>query len=116
SLPEAEPFQIVENADTLFAGYDILGEGFVLKPGEHVRLLEADTDNSDVVLPVMNGQELNNFPTQQAARWVVCFWDLDQADARSYEAAFQVVQERVKPFRDGQKRAANREYWWQYNE
>jgi hypothetical protein len=27
-----------------------------------------------------------------------------------------LVEARVKPFRDNQKRAANREYWWQYNE
>lgn len=111
-----DPLQLDENANSLFAGYDILGEGFVLKPGENLHLLAANSMNQEVVLPVLNGQELNNEPTQQACRYVVCFWDRVQEDAQRYEQPYQLVLERVKPFREKQNRAANREYWWQYNE
>ncbi|MBZ0095534.1 MAG: hypothetical protein K8H75_09240 [Sulfuricella sp.] len=111
-----DPLQLIDNANSLFAGYDILGEGFVLGVGEEGNLLAANPLNHDVILPVLNGQELNNDPCQQARRSVVCFWDRELEDAQRYQQPYQVVLERVKPFRDKQNRAANREYWWQYNE
>lgn len=111
-----DPLRLVENSSSLFAGYDILGDGFVVEPREAANLIAANPLNREVLLPVLNGQELNNDPSQTASRSVVCFWDREIEDAQRYEEPFQIVQERVKPFRDKQNRAANREFWWQYNE
>jgi hypothetical protein len=112
----SEPHALRENADYLFAGYDILGEGFTLSQEEASHLILADPINRDVVLPVLNGQELNNAPKQEADRAVVNFWDWPLERARLYSRPLELVEARVKPFRDLQKRAKNRECWWQYNE
>jgi hypothetical protein len=111
-----DPVRLITNAESLFAGYDILGDGFVIEPEEAGLLLSANGLNRDVILPVLNGQELNNDPSQVATRSVICFWDREIDAARLYTEPFEIVRERVKPFRDKQNRAANREYWWQYNE
>ena len=112
----SEPHKLKENAESLFAGYDILGEGFVVSHEEASQLILADPMNRDVVLPVFNGQELNNAPKQEAERSVINFWDWPLERARRYVRPFELAEARVKPFRDTQKRAANREYWWHYNE
>jgi hypothetical protein len=111
-----EPSGLAENSGRLFAGYDILGDGFVLKPGEAPRVIADEPRNAEVILPVLNGQELNNNPSQVATRSVICFWEMQMEVAATYSVPFSIVRERVKPFRDKQKRDANREYWWQYNE
>lgn len=111
-----EPAQLTDNANSLFAGYDILGEGFVLAQGEAELLLASDPANNQVILPVINGQELNNDPLQESKRHVVCFWDVSIEAASRFKEPFDIVLQRVKPFRDKQNRPANREYWWQYNE
>lgn len=41
-------------------------------------------------------------------------WPIDRA--QQYTEPFRIIVERVKPFRDKQKRAHNREQWWLYNE
>jgi hypothetical protein len=110
------PLLMASNSNSLFAGYDILGDGFVVEPDEAEELFSANPQDREVVLPILNGQELNNDPSQVASRFVVCFWDREIDEARRYSAPFQLVLERVKPFRDKQNRAANRDYWWQYNE
>ena len=112
----SEPHKLNENAKSLFAGYDILGEGFVVSHEEASQLILADSKNRDVVLPVFNGQELNNAPKQEAERSVINFWDWPIERARLYVRPFELAEARVKPFRATQKRAANREYWWHYNE
>jgi SAM-dependent methyltransferase len=116
SAAASEPNALNENSDSLFAGYDILGEGFLLSHDEGSKLILSEPLNQDVVLPVLNGQELNNDPKQKAERFVINFWDWPLERARSYVRPFQLVEALVKPFRDAQKRAANREYWWHYNE
>jgi len=112
----SEPSALRENSESLFAGYDILGEGFVLSHEEGSQIILSDPTCKDVILPVFNGQELNNDPRQRADRFVINFWDWPLERARSCGRAFEIVEARVKPFRDTQKRASNREYWWQYNE
>lgn len=116
SALESDPVILAENAESLFAGYDILGDGFVLSQEEASECILSDPRNEDVIHPVFNGQELNNDPVQQASRSVVYFRDWSIERACTYARPFEIVLERVKPFRDRQKRAKNREYWWRYNE
>jgi hypothetical protein len=115
-LGASEPRELFENAERLFAGFDILGEGFMLSHEEASRLIEIDQRNCQVVFPVINGQELNSDPEQAPGRSIVNFVDRPIEEARTFPGPFQIVETRVKPFRDTQNRARNRELWWLYNE
>jgi methylase of polypeptide subunit release factors len=116
SLQTTPPKSLSENSERLFAGYDILGEGFLISHQEAEQLLASDVKNKDVIFPSINGEELNNDPEQKPSRSVINFVDRTIGQARIYQGPFEIVEARVKPFREKQNRTRNREVWWLYNE
>lgn len=112
----APPASLSENKDLLFAGYDILGDGFFISHQEAENLISTDTKNKQVVFPSINGEELNNDPEQRPGRSVINFIDRPIGEAQRYTKPFEIVEAKVKPFREKQNRTRNREVWWLYNE
>lgn len=115
---ELAPKNLLESTKKVLTGSVILGTGFVLQPSESETLL-ADKEYLQVVRPVLNGSELNNFPTQEPQRHIVCFWDWPLEKAMQYPKALDIVINRVKPERDliEENTPINRHYrndWWQY--
>ena len=58
------PISLVENHDRVFQGSIFLGDGFLLSHEEAGRLRTSDSRNAEVIMPVINGKELNNEPNQ----------------------------------------------------
>lgn len=112
---EIEAQCILENKALVFQGVIILGDGFLLSPAEGAALLK-DKRNLDVVLPCLNGDELNNGPDQAPQRSIINFRNWSESVARSYPDPFAIVEEKVKPFRLTQNRERNRKFWWIYAE
>ena len=69
--------------------------------------------NSDVVRPLLNGQDITRRPS---GRWIVDFGIATEADASLYEGPFEHVRRFVKPVRDSNRRERRREFWWQHGE
>ncbi|MCL4722939.1 MAG: hypothetical protein KJZ90_01575 [Rhodocyclaceae bacterium] len=113
---EGEPKTLPDNLDWIFEGYKPLGDGFNLTEGEANALLTSDPKNRDVVFSMINGQELNNSPTQSATQRIIFFSDWPIERAQKYSRPFQIVEDRVKPYRATQNRASNRDRWWIYGE
>jgi hypothetical protein len=111
-----EPHDIPENANRIFQGSIFLGDGFLLSHEEAAHLRQLDSQNSEVVFPIINGQELNNQPDQKPGRSIINFRDWPMERAQEYEAPFRIVEEKVKPFRAKQNRERNRDVWWIYAE
>lgn len=111
-----EPKALPENTNNIYQGSIFLGDGFLLTHEEAERLIEADPRNQDVVYKTINGQEINNEPEQIPSRSIINFNDWDIAKAQEYELPFNIVEQKVKPFRATQNRARNREVWWIYAE
>ena len=111
-----EPKCLVECSQKVYTGFYWLGDGFLLSHAEADRMRALDTRNSDVLFPVINGQELNSEPDQRPQRSIISFHDWSEEKARTYTEPFRIVEELVKPFRLPQNRAANRERWWIYAE
>lgn len=112
----AAPIPLKENRDRLFAGFDILGDGFLISHDEGAALVRDDPRNREVIAKAINGQEVNNDPEQSPARSVIHFVDRTKEEAETYMGPFRIVLERVKPFRDTQNRERNRTHWWLFNE
>ena len=130
---DGRPFPLRANAGLLFKGVDHLGEGFLLHPDEASHLINRDKTNAEVVLPFLNGKDLNSHPAQQASRWAIFFrdWPLTRdatpSDYRGKVAAdypdcLKVIEERVKPYR--QRKTTEGDYvlrsplpqkWWIFN-
>lgn len=105
-----------ESTNKVFTGYYWLGDGFLLSHEQGKKLISNNRDNMAVILPVINGQELNNEPDQSPQRSIINFGDRSEEMARKFGEVFALVEEKVKPFRKTLNRQRNRDIWWLYGE
>jgi type I restriction-modification system DNA methylase subunit len=109
-----EPRDLSENASVMFQGSICLGDGFLLTQTEADALIERNRQNRNIIQQIINGQELNNQPDQSPGRSIINFKDFDEATARQFPEAFEIVELKVKPERLKQSDAGGREYWWRF--
>ncbi len=123
----SDPAQLAANAGKSFQGSIVLGMGFTFDDTDtkgvanslaDMRRLVADSPrNQEVIFPYVGGEEVNTHPTHQHHRYVINFFDRDEAECRrNWPDLMNIVEARVKPERDVQNRNALRERWWQYAE
>jgi hypothetical protein len=67
--------QLRANANTSFQGSNVLGLGFRLAPPVAQQLISHDPRNADVILPYLNGENLNRQHDQSPTESVICFRD-----------------------------------------
>ena len=124
------PLPLRCNEGKCFTGSFVMGTGFILDAFEARRLLEANPANRQVVLPYLNGSDLNSQVDQSATRWVINFfdWPLNRECAppgyagplaTDYPECLAIVNEKVRPEREsmiGRNPMATRRgtHWWQY--
>ena len=106
--------RLAENTDKSFQGSIVLGMGFTMTPDEATALIEQDSRNGEVIFPYLGGEDLNQSPTQAAPRWVINFFDWSWEKAREYPECLSIVEEKVRPEREKNKRKQRRDYWWRY--
>ena len=110
----AEPNSMVENRDQIFQGSIFLGDGFLLTHDDADRMRTSDPRNAEVIMPIINGKELNNEPDQAPGRRIINFHDWSIEHAQEYSEPFSVVEDRVKPEREVQKDKGGRDFWWRF--
>ena len=95
------PYRLAANKNKSFKGSVVLGMGFVISPSHAAKLIEMDSKNQGVVLPYINGNDLNSRCDQSPSRWVIYFsdWPLDRTASGSWKAA--KVKQRLSWLRDG---------------
>lgn len=114
----APPARIRANADQIYQGSVVLGDGFLLDEREALRLYEETPESRQVLFPILNGAEVNGRPDQRPDRWAINFFDWDLAEASRYTVAIELVRRKVKPDRDAlpdnpRYQGAKRK-WWNY--
>ena len=109
-----EPNAVVENRDCVFQGSIFLGDGFLLTHAEADRLRGSDARNAEVIMPIINGRELNNEPDQTPGRSLINFRDWPLERAQEYPEPFSIIEERVKPEREEQKDKGGKDFWWRF--
>ncbi|MFM6158903.1 MAG: hypothetical protein ACKPE3_38955, partial [Sphaerospermopsis kisseleviana] len=72
--------------------------------------------NAERIFPYIGGEEVNSSPTHVHWRYVINFGEMSEEEARQYPDLMNIVEEKVKPERDVQKRDALQLKWWQYAE
>ncbi len=107
-----------ENADLSFQGPSPKGP-FDIPPDIAKGMLTAPLNvngrpNSDVVKPVINAADIAGRPREY---YTIDFGpNMPLEEAAQYELPFEYVKQHVKPFREGNRRRAYKERWWQYAE
>lgn len=108
------PFRLLENQGLAFQGSIVLGKGFLLDPAGARSLVAADSHNSDVLFPYLNGEDLNSRPDSSASRWVIDFNGMTEAQASEFKAPFDLVQREVRPERLTKPKSVSSLPWWRF--
>ena len=109
-----KPFRLLRNASVAFNGTKIYGAGFVITPEAAAELISESSRNRDVLFPYLNGDDFNSTPTHSPTRWVINFTGYSLEQAGRYRKCLEIVQAKVKPYRDGLGVASTRDNWWLY--
>jgi hypothetical protein len=113
-----EASSLAANSSLGFVGCNIYGSGFVIADEERAKLASQEPESARIIFPFMGGEEINTSPLQSHHRYVINFGMMSESEAAKFHIAFQVVRERVKPYRDGLKPTALSErmqrFWWQF--
>jgi hypothetical protein len=65
-------------------------------------------------LRYVTGEDLNSLPHVNGSRWVINFGDMSESEARAFVEPFQIVEYRVKPYRDGLTRQVHETCFWKF--
>jgi hypothetical protein len=114
------PRSLLANKNRAYLGSYVLGMGFVLTPEEARRMLLDDPRNTEVVLPYLNGDDLNSTPDQRASRFVINFWDWNEDTAKTYLQPYEhlienVYPERLKKSKENSYRNIMSMWWLHWN-
>ncbi|MCF2717437.1 TetR family transcriptional regulator [Paenibacillus sp. UKAQ_18] len=63
------------NTEKSFIGSMLTGKGFILTQEEADSYLKVRPENQQVILPYINGEDINTHPKQQSIRWAIDFRD-----------------------------------------
>jgi methylase of polypeptide subunit release factors len=108
---DGAPRQLRENTSIAFMGCTVLGMGFILEPDQAQALIGKDERSREVLLPYLNGEDLNSRPDCSPSRWVIDFNDRCMKCAARYPLPFAHVEKLVRPDRE---RASKDRPWWQF--
>lgn len=111
---EWTPQKLVANANQSYQGSIVLGMGFIMSEKDAIAIIEKKPKNADVLFPYLNGEDLNSDPLQRPLRWVINFFDWPIERAQQYEDVFAIVEERVRPEREGNKDQVAHDFWWRF--
>jgi len=95
-----DPQRLKENNNIAFQGTIVNGEGFILQNDEAQQLMSENGKNKEVIMPFLNGKDLNTQPDQLPTRWIINFRDWSFEKAKEYPDCLRILTERVKPGRD----------------
>jgi len=119
-----KPLQLKASTGIAFQGCVVLGKGFLLEDIE-AQLLLRTKRNAEVVLPYLNGSDLNASPVHQSERWVINFhdWPLDRKSssanykgpvAADYPECLSILNDRVRAERMAKGGDVATAPWWQF--
>jgi hypothetical protein len=114
SRVEGKPWRLAAYRGKAYQGSNLLGMGFVLTQYEADALLAADSENEDVVMPYLVGEDLNQRPDASPSRWVINFRNWTEGRARGYALPFSRIEEKVRPERARSNDRLARQQWWQF--
>jgi hypothetical protein len=109
------PHRLAAYGGVSFQGSNILGAGFLMPPDDARRILELEPEADGVVVPAVNGDDVNSSPTQTASRWAINFRDWALERAARFPLVLAIVEQQVRPERERNTYSSHaRHHWWQY--
>lgn len=105
--------EILKNKNRMFKGVTLLGDGFIVDKNTYKSLISIDSKYKEVILPYLNGNDLNDDYKVNPENYCINFYDWDLNKAKNYELAFNILYEKVKPEREKIKsNSIAKTKWW----
>ena len=108
------PHPLVSNVGFCSDGVKVQGIGFVLDEAEAASIFSKEPASSEVITKYIVGDDINNCPRQTGSRWVINFWIRERHDAEKFKTAWEIVVERVRPYRDSLTRQVHESCFWKF--
>jgi hypothetical protein len=96
-LETVDPTPLPSNKGRIFQGVILLGDGFLLDETAAQHLIADIPSNIDVIRQIINGQEVNQSPSQSPGRWTIDFYTRTLEQALQFPELLKIVEEKVKP-------------------
>ena len=112
----SNPMRLFGNLKIGFKGVDTGGMGFVISSDEYSRIITKYKNEMIVVKSLFNASDILKRSKRIALRRIIDFSQLSEKESSKYKYCFQIIKERVKPYRETVKRERNRKQYWLYNE
>jgi len=109
-----EPRPLAENKGNCSDGIKVQGEGFVINQIEKDDLIDANPDNKDVVRPYLTGMDIAQGIGAIPTAWIISFGLMSYAEAVKYPRPLRILEERVKPYRDGLSGQIHEKDFWKF--
>ncbi|MGD0680365.1 MAG: type IIL restriction-modification enzyme MmeI, partial [Polyangiaceae bacterium] len=121
------PRPLARDWPRVYIGTFVRGSGFLFADGNEdaspireMRRLLDDSRNAARLRPYIGGEDINSHPAHAHCRYVIDFSGLEEREARSWPALMEVVERRVRPFRerlgDGREDTAHKKNWWRFGQ
>lgn len=119
-----DPVPLTANQGISFNGCNLASQGFLFDDSDpkasplsrYEEILEANPTCAERVFPYYGGDEINSSATLSTDRKVIYFGTMSLSQAGHWPELLSVVQEKVKPGRDGANRAAHSRKWWLFGD
>jgi hypothetical protein len=111
-----EPRRLQANASKAFMGGKLVGAGLAVSLAEQQALVRGDSTNAQVLRPYLGGEEANRSPTGAFERYVIDFTSMSLAEARRWPLLMEIIETKVRPARENDKRGTYKTYWWRPGE
>ena len=111
---EIDPYKLLTSKNIYTSeGSKIYGDGFIIDLSERLKIIETDTKYSLVLKDYLSGDDLNSTYQIKPTRHVIDLTGLTENEViKTYPLVFNIIKERVKPYRDTIKdKKAKSQYW-----
>jgi hypothetical protein len=109
-----QPKSLASNAGFCSDGVKVQGIGFVLSEGEALAILDKNPGYRSVLTRYIVGDDINNHLEQLSDRWVINFWNMPQEECKKYPELWDILVDRVKPYRDGLTKQVHEACFWKF--
>jgi len=107
SIVEIKLNPLSENKNIVFKGTEPGCEGFLISSEKAKSLFNDSIIYNDVIYPYIIARQVNQDLKQGTDRYIINFWDWEYEDLSKYSAAFDLIEENVRPIR-----SSSNGKWW----
>jgi hypothetical protein len=109
-----KPKSLASNIGFCSDGVKVQGIGFVLHETEALPILRSNPSYDKCLTRYIVGDDINNHLRQLSDRWVINFWDRPRTECEEYGLLWDIIVERVKPYRDGLTKQVHENCFWKF--